>query len=165
MVKVPKECFRLERVKERMTGERVLPHVVEPSFGIDRIVWTVLEHAYTERKGDDDEAMTVLKLPATVAPVTAAVLPLVNKDGIEELAMRIASELKGEGIRTAFDSGGSIGRRYARMDEVGVPFSVTVDYQSKEDRSVTIRWRDTQDQVRVPIAHLAASLRELAGGD
>jgi len=167
MVKVPKECFKLERVKERMTGERILPHVVEPSFGIDRIVWTVLEHAYTERKGGEDggEAMTVLRLPATVAPITAAVLPLVNKDGIEELAMRIDSELKGEGIRTAFDSSGSIGRRYARMDEVGVPFSVTVDYQSKEDQSVTIRWRDTQDQVRVPVAHLAASLRELAGAD
>jgi len=164
-VTVPAECFKLERVKEKLTGERVLPHVVEPSFGIDRIVWCVLEHSYTERAGEGGEVLTVLRLPAAMAPVTAAVLPLVNKDGIDELAMRLDAELKAAGLRTAYDGSGSIGRRYARADEAGVPFSVTVDYQTKEDQTVTIRWRDTSEQVRVPAAHLPGSLRQLAEAD
>ena len=162
MVTVPAECFKLERVKEKLTGERVLPHVVEPSFGIDRIVWSALEHSYTERAGEGGEVLTVLRLPAAVAPVTAAVLPLVNKDGLEELAVRLDAELKAAGLRTTYDGSGSIGRRYARADEAGVPFSVTVDYQTKEDQTVTIRWRDTSEQIRVPMAHLPGSLRELA---
>jgi glycyl-tRNA synthetase len=107
----------------------------------------------------------VLRLPAAVAPITAAVLPLVNKDGIDGIALGIDAALKAEGIPTSYDASGSIGRRYARMDEAGVPFCVTVDYQSKEDSTVTVRWRDTQEQVRVPIAHLAGSVRDLAGAD
>jgi glycyl-tRNA synthetase len=165
LVQVPPECFTLERVVDRVTGERVLPHVVEPSFGVDRILWTVMEHAYSQRVGEDGEAMTVLKLPPLVAPVSVGVFPLVAKDGLDVIAEEVDGRLRGAGLRTYYDGSGSIGRRYARADEIGVPFCVTVDHQSREDDSVTIRWRDTQDQVRLPISHLVDSVKELSGLD
>ena len=164
-VSVPPECFEVERKVEKVTGERVLPHVVEPSFGIDRVTWTVLEHAYTQRIDDEGGTMTVLKLPPIVAPVNVGVFPLVNKDGLDEIAGVVDGQLRGAGLRTLFDGSGSIGRRYARADEVGVPFCITVDHQTKEDDSVTIRWRDTQDQVRLPISHLVTSVKQLSGLD
>ncbi|UCC93915.1 MAG: glycine--tRNA ligase, partial [Thermoplasmata archaeon] len=164
-VQVPPECFNIERKVEKVTGERVLPHVVEPSYGIDRITWTVIEHAYTLRAGDEGEAMTVLKLSPIVAPVNVGVFPLVTKDGLDTIAEEVDGRLRGAGLRTFFDGSGSIGRRYARADEVGIPFCITVDHQSKEDDSVTIRWRDTQDQVRLPISHLVDSVRDLIGLD
>ncbi len=164
-VKVPPECFTLERVVDKRTGERVLPHVVEPSYGIDRVLWTVLEHAYRQRPAEDGEAMTVMALPPLVAPVNVGVFPLVSKDGLQELAEGVDGQLREAGLRTYFDASGSIGRRYARADEAGVPFCVTVDHQSTEDDSVTIRWRDTQDQVRLPISHLVDSVKELSGLD
>ncbi len=79
--------------------------------------------------------------------------------------MRLDGELRGAGLRTYYDSSGSIGRRYARADEAGIPFCVTVDHKSAEDRSVTVRWRDTQDQMRLPMSHLVASVKQLAGLD
>jgi len=165
-VEVPPECFELEKVVEKVTGEKVLPHVVEPSYGIDRITWTVLEHAFTRRTdGDGGDATTVLKLPPIVAPVNVGVFPLVNKDGLDDIARTVDGQLRGAGLRTHYDGSGSIGRRYARADEVGIPFCITVDHQSLEDDSVTIRWRDTQDQERVPISHLVASVKQLSGLD
>jgi glycyl-tRNA synthetase len=164
-VEVPPHCFEVERVVEKRTGERVLPHVVEPSFGIDRILWTVLEHSFAQREGEPDERLTVLKVPPVVAPVTVGVFPLVSKDGLAELAGRVDGDLRGTGMRTYHDASGSIGRRYARADEAGIPFCVTVDHQTKDDSSVTVRWRDTQEQVRLPISHLATSIKQLAGLD
>jgi glycyl-tRNA synthetase len=164
-VQVPPECFTVEKVVEKVTGERVLPHVVEPSFGIDRVTWTVLEHAYTQRVDDEGEALTVLKLSPIVAPVNVGVFPLVTKDGLDEIAGVVDGQLRGAGLRTLYDGSGSIGRRYARADEAGVPFCITVDHQTKEDDSVTIRWRDTQDQVRLPISHLVTSVKQLSGLD
>ncbi len=165
LVQVPPECFQVERKVEKVTGERVLPHVVEPSFGIDRVTWTVLEHAYGQRTGEDGEAMTVLRLPPSVAPVNVGVFPLVTKDGLDVIAEQVDGQLRGAGLRTHYDGSGSIGRRYARADEAGIPFCITVDHQSTEDDSVTIRWRDTQDQVRLPISHLVDSVKELSGLD
>ncbi len=165
VVKVPPECFELERVVEKRTGERVIPHVVEPSYGVDRILWAVLEHAYTTREGEAGEQLTVLRLQPAVAPVTVGVFPLVSKDGLDTIAEGLDGALRGAGLRTYYDGSGSIGRRYARADEAGVPFCVTVDHESKDDRSVTIRWRDTQDQVRLPMSHLVDSVKELAGLD
>ncbi len=165
LVQVPPECFSLERVVEKRTGERVLPHVVEPSFGIDRILWTVLEHSFTQRKGEEGEAMTVLKLPPIVAPVTAGVFPLVSKDGLEEIAREVDGKLRGAGLRTIYDASGSIGRRYARADEAGVPFCITVDHETKEEDTVTVRWRDTHEQERLPISHIVTSVKQLAGLD
>jgi glycyl-tRNA synthetase len=164
-VQVPADSFVLEKGVEKVTGERVLPHVVEPSFGIDRVTWTVLEHAYTQRTDEKGEAMTVLKLPPIVAPVNVGIFPLVTKDGLDTIAERVDGQLRGAGLRTYFDGSGSIGRRYARADEAGIPFCITVDHQSTEDDSVTIRWRDTQDQVRLPISHLVASVKQLSGLD
>lgn len=165
LVQVPPECFEVERVVEKVIGERVLPHVVEPSFGIDRVTWTVLEHAYTQRIDDEGGTMTVLKLPPIVTPVNVGVFPLINKDGLDEIAGVVDGQLRGAGLRTLYDGSGSIGRRYARADEVGIPFCITVDHQTKEDDSVTIRWRDTQDQVRLPISHLVTSVKQLSGLD
>jgi glycyl-tRNA synthetase len=172
-VRVPPECFALERAVERRTGERVIPHVVEPSYGIDRIIWTVLEHSYSTREaraeatgdGEGEDALNVLRLPPPVAPITVGVFPLVSKDGLDVIAERVDGDLRGAGLRTYHDASGSIGRRYARADEAGVPFCVTVDHQTREDESATVRWRDTQDQVRLPLSHLATSIKQLAGLD
>jgi glycyl-tRNA synthetase len=165
VLEVPAGCFTIERVVEKRTGERVIPHVVEPSYGVDRILWTVLEHSYSTREDEDGDAKTVLKLPPIVAPITLGVFPLVTKDGLEELARQVDGLFRGAGIRTNYDGSGSIGRRYARADEAGIPFCITVDHQSRDDDSVTIRWRDTQDQVRLPISHLVDSVKELVGLD
>ena len=158
---------------EKRTGERVIPHVVEPSYGIDRIIWTVLEHSFTRREGkgetkgdeESDGALNILRLPPLVAPITVGVFPLVSKDGLDVIAERLDGELRGAGLRTYHDVSGSIGRRYARADEAGVPFCITVDHQTMEDNSATVRWRDTQDQERLPLSHLVSSIKQLAGLD
>jgi glycyl-tRNA synthetase len=100
----------------------------------------------------------VLHFHPTIAPVTVAVLPLMKKDGLAELAKDIQGELKEE-FMTDYDQAGAIGKRYRRQDEVGTPFCVTVDYQSKEDGTVTLRFRDSMEQVRVPRAELGSRIR------
>jgi glycyl-tRNA synthetase len=110
-------------------------------------------------KESADDWRTVLRFHPTLAPVTVAVLPLMKKDGLAELAQDIRRDLK-EDFSTDYDQGGAIGRRYRRQDEAGTPFCVTVDYQSKEDKTVTLRFRDSMEQVRVPIAELTTRLRQ-----
>lgn len=148
---------------ERVTGENILPQVIEPSYGVDRIVYSILEHCLDTDVVDEEER-TVLRLPPGVAPVTAAVLPLVSKDGLDEMAESITDELRGAGLRVKYDDSGGIGRRYRRHDEIGTPFAVTVDYDSLEDDTVTVRDRDTVDQVRVDLNMLAETLRGLRDG-
>lgn len=143
--------FEEEVVKE--LGRRFIPHVAEPSFGAERLMYSVLEYAYFER-----EDRVVLKLPRDLAPIEVAVFTLVNRDGLPEVAMKIYSRLM-EDFRVEYDESGSIGRRYARVDEVGVPLAITVDYQTLEDGTVTIRDRDTWNQVRVPIEELPIKVR------
>lgn len=139
--------------------EKVVCHVVEPSFGIDRMFYCVLEHSLaTEGK------RKILKLKPYIAPIQAGVFPLVTKDGLPERARQIERELRTAGLRVEYDESGSIGRRYARADEVGVPFCVTVDHQTLEDNTVTIRDRDTAKQVRVSIENLAEVLKRLIEG-
>jgi glycyl-tRNA synthetase len=139
---------------ETESGKRFLPHVVEPSFGTDRIVYVVLQYAYSEK---DDR--TILRLPRQVAPVQVSVFPLMGKDGLREKAQEIYKSLLAEDFAVEFDESGSIGRRYARMDEIGVPLAVTVDYQSLDDDTVTVRDRDTWDQSRKKISELITYLR------
>lgn len=145
-------------------NSRYVPYVVETSAGLTRSVLVCLMDAYheenlgTDSKGKED-IRTVLHLHPNVAPITVAVLPLVKKDGLEELARDIEMELR-EDYDTFFDKGGAIGRRYRRMDEIGTPFCVTVDYDSKEDNTVTLRFRDSMEQVRVPRSELASRIRE-----
>ncbi|MEB3851376.1 MAG: glycine--tRNA ligase, partial [Desulfurococcales archaeon] len=152
---VPPEAVRVVEVEEKVSGRKIVPHVVEPSFGVERLLYVALEHAYREVEG-----RVVLSLPRDIAPIQAVVLPLVeNDEELVERARRIYESLKAEGFRVYLDASGSIGRRYARADEIGVPAAVTVDYQTLEDGTVTLRDRDTWRQVRVPEGELADRLR------
>jgi glycyl-tRNA synthetase len=131
------------------TKERYVPHVIEPAAGADRATLAFLVDAYDE-EDIDGEQRTVLKLHPRLAPVKVAVLPLVRKDGQPEVAREIVAALRGR-MQTEYDEGGSIGKRYRRQDEIGTPFCVTVDHQTLEDRTVTVRDRDTLAQERVAI--------------
>lgn len=153
---VPAECFELKLVKEKVHGRRFVPHVIEPSYGLDRIIYSVMEHAFFEK---DD--YTVLRLKSKVAPVKFGVFPLMARDGLDAEARKIDDALRARGIATNYDDGGSIGRRYARMDEIGTPYCITFDYDSFQDKAVTIRDRDSQKQARVPIVSLEKVAHEL----
>jgi len=124
-------------------NERFLPYIIETSIGCDRTLLTTLIDAYEE-----EEERVVLRLAPAVAPIKVAVFPLVKKDGMPEIAREITDSLKGQ-FRVFYDEGGSIGRRYRRMDEVGTPCCVTVDSQTLTDGTVTIRHRDSMVQERV----------------
>ncbi len=139
-------------------GERFVPYIIESSSGLNRTMLMFLCDAYREDEVGG-EPRTLLALPARVAPVKVAVLPLVKKDGIAEIARGLFEDLQGR-WNAFYDQGGAIGRRYRRMDEVGTPFCVTVDYQSKEDRTVTIRDRDSTEQIRVNMDQLRTWLFE-----
>jgi glycyl-tRNA synthetase len=119
----------------------------------------VLSDAYEEEKIDENDTRTVLRFHPKVAPVTVGVFPLVKKDGLAELARDIEHDLR-EDFTTFYDQGGAIGRRYRRMDEIGTPYGITVDYQTKEDNTVTLRFRDSMEQVRVPVAELPTRIHE-----
>ena len=150
--------FSVEEVKK--SGEHILPHVAEPSFGIDRILYTVLVHAYTEDEVDGEDR-TVMQFSEEVAPTEVAVFPLMDKEGLGEKAQEVADELRSEGFSVKYDDTGNIGRRYRRQDEVGTPVCVTIDYETLENdpETVTVRDRDSTEQERVEIEELAEHLR------
>ncbi len=150
--------FRSIEVKE--TGRRFIPHVVEPSFGLERIMYAVLEHSYST-KGD----RVVLRLPKKVAPIQAVVLPLVNSKDLEGKAKSLWEALLEAGFDVEYDDSGSIGRRYARADEIGVPIAITVDHRSLADGTVTLRERDSWKQVRVRAEEVPRCLRSYLSGD
>lgn len=129
-------------------GEKILPWVWEASMGIDRTLLVTLDAAYTEEKG-----RAVLKLPSFLAPIRVSVLPLVSKNGLAEKAIQVYDMLKDE-FDAEFDEKDSIGRRYYRMDEIGVPFAITIDYDTLNDETVTIRERDSKEQIRIKISEL-----------
>ena len=149
--------FSVEEVTEN--GEHILPHVVEPSFGIDRMVYTVLAHAYDEDEVDDEER-TVMRFSEEVAPTEVAVFPLMDKEGLGEKAHEVADQLRGKGFSVKYDDTGNIGKRYRRQDEVGTPVCVTIDYETLEEEpeTVTVRDRDSTEQKRVEISDLAGYL-------
>jgi glycyl-tRNA synthetase len=142
---------KLEYV-DTATGERYVPHVVEPAAGVDRAMLAFMVDAYDEDE-IGGEQRTVLRLHPGLAPVKVAVLPLVKKDGQPELAAEVYRELR-ERVQAEYDEGGAIGRRYRRQDEIGTPWAVTIDHQSLEDRTVTLRDRDNLAQERIAIAEL-----------
>ena len=150
---VSEELLIIEEVEELVTGEKIIPHVIEPSFGIDRIVYSVLLHSFKESEGKD-----YFKFERCIAPVQVGVYPLVKKDGLPEIATKIKNELRESGFTVEYDEGNTIGKRYARADEIGIPLAVTVDYETKEDNMVTVRDRDTEAQERIPISELQAYL-------
>ena len=141
------------------TNERYIPYVIEPSLGVERTVLAVLCNAYDEEVVDAEknDVRTVLHLPPALAPVKAAVLPLSKK--LAEPAQKVADEL-GKYFNVEYDETGSIGKRYRRQDEIGTPYCVTVDFDTLEDNAVTVRDRDTMQQVRMPISQLKAYLDE-----
>ncbi|ORC32724.1 glycine--tRNA ligase [Marispirochaeta aestuarii] len=141
------------------TRERYVPYVIETSAGLTRSVLMVLSDAYEEEQLEDGDLRTVMRFHPAVAPITVAILPLVKKDGIAELAREIEAELR-EDFNVFYDQSGAIGRRYRRQDEGGTPYCVTVDYDSKEDGTVTLRFRDSMEQVRVHRSELAARIRK-----
>ena len=139
-------------------GEWFTPHVIEPAFGIDRIVWHILDHAYSETE-KEGEPYSVMRLNSRVAPYDVAVLPLFDKPRMMEIAQEVLSRVNSvSGRKGEMDSSKSIGRRYARVDEIGVPWAVTVDHDSMEDGTVTIRRRDDQRQIRCSIDDLIDTL-------
>ena len=133
-----------------------MPHVIEPAAGADRATLAFLVDAYDEEEVEG-ETRTVLRLHPRIAPVTVAVLPLMRKDGHPELAREIHHLLRGD-LQSEYDDGGSIGRRYRRQDEIGTPWCVTVDHQSVEDRTVTLRERDSLAQERVAVDDLLGEI-------
>ncbi|MGB9958931.1 MAG: glycine--tRNA ligase [Candidatus Bathyarchaeales archaeon] len=143
------EYIEITREKVKELGRRFIPHVVEPSFGSDRLFYVALEYAYRV-KGD----RVVLSFPRDIAPIQIGVYPLVNKDGLPEKALQVRELLANEGFAVEYDDAGSIGRRYARADEAGIPLGVTIDYETLKNDTVTVRDRDTWKQVRNSIDNL-----------
>jgi len=162
-VRVDPKWVECEEIGEEVYGERVVPHVIEPSYGIDRIVYALLEHSLAEEVVEGEKRL-VLRLPPKVAPIQVAVLPLLARDGLIEVAKNVASLLRKDGILAEYDDSGTIGRRYRRHDEVGTPFAITVDHQTLEDNTVTIRERDAMKQIRVSVDEVSDVIRGLLSG-
>jgi len=147
---------------DQAANNRYIPYVIEPAVGPDRIMLAFLVDAYTEEEVNG-EARTVLKLHPRIAPTKAAVFPLSKKEPVSTIARELYDDLKGD-YRLSYDDSGSIGRRYRRQDEAGTPFCVTVDFDTIEDKKVTIRDRDTLQQERVPIEAVRDRLKALISG-
>lgn len=143
------EHVDISRQKTVERGRRFIPHVIEPSFGIDRLFHVALEYAYQTK-----EDRTLLGFPPDIAPIQIGVYPLVSKDGLSEKALELQRMLVNEGFVAEYDEAGSIGRRYARADEIGIPLGITVDYDTFKTDTVTIRDRDSWKQVRTKIRDL-----------
>ena len=135
------------------------PYVIETSIGVDRMVLAVLSHSYKEETLENGESRVVLSIPPAIAPVKAAVLPLVKKDGLPELAQQIMNDLKYD-FNCQYEEKDSIGKRYRRQDAIGTPYCITVDHESLNDNCVTLRDRDTMQQTRLSITELEAYLDE-----
>jgi glycyl-tRNA synthetase len=153
------------RYFEQETGERFLPHVIEPTFGVDRTILVVLLDAYDEEETLDvngkPDTRTVLRLAPMLAPCKAAILPLMKKPELTEVAKSLFEEIQQQTeFVVDYDETANIGKRYRRQDEIGTPFCFTVDYESLEDQSVTVRHRDTMEQSRIAIAEVRAFLQD-----
>jgi glycyl-tRNA synthetase len=144
-------------------GESYIPFVIETSIGVDRMFLQVISAAYQEEELTKDDGTkdirVVLRLPSFLAPVKLAVMPLVKKDGLPDIAEKIVHDLKFD-FNCQYDDKDSIGRRYRRQDAIGTPYCITIDHQTLEDQSVTIRYRDSMQQERVQIKQLVEIIKE-----
>ncbi|MGH9173779.1 MAG: His/Gly/Thr/Pro-type tRNA ligase C-terminal domain-containing protein, partial [Vicinamibacterales bacterium] len=151
---------------DQARNERYLPHVVEPTMGVDRLMLTVLCDAYEEEETVDAQGepttRTVLRFHPRIAPYQVAVLPLSKKEELTAVASPLSADLRHR-FSTEYDETQAIGRRYRRQDEIGTPFCVTVDFDSLNDNAVTVRERDSMAQVRVPIAEVADMIEARLG--
>src|SRR5690606_29960094 len=146
-------------------NQNYVPYVVETSVGLDRLFLTVLCNSFEEQDlstEDKQDSRSVLRFHPAIAPVKAAVLPLTKKDGLPEKAREILNNLRID-YSIQYDEKDSIGKRYRRQDAIGTPFCITVDYQTLEDNTVTVRHRDSMEQERLPIAQLETMIAEKAG--
>jgi len=158
--KITPDMVKIEDRKQRVTGRNIVPNVIEPAFGIGRILYSILDHAYYVRP--QDEQRGVLRLKARVAPFITSILPLLSKDNLISKSYEVECILKKKSITTKVDiTGVAIGRRYARTDELGIPFGITIDHETLDNNTVTLRERDSTEQVRVPINELANLLLQL----
>ncbi len=146
------------RSNEAKAALRFLPHVIEPSAGADRFTLAVLCEAYAEEEVKG-ETRTVMRFHPRLAPIKAAIFPLVNKEGMPEIAQQLYRELKAD-FNVFYDDKGAVGRRYRRQDEAGTPYCITVDGQTLQDQTVTIRDRDTLKQERIAVKEVGAVIRE-----
>jgi glycyl-tRNA synthetase len=162
-IHIPANLLEVRDEVTEVRGEEIVPHVIEPSYGIDRMCYAVLEQAYDEDTADG-EARTVLRLVPCIAPVQVAVFPLMNRDGLDTIAMEITGMLRKKGVLSEYDDSGAIGRRYRRQDEIGTPFAITIDYQTKDDHTVTVRDRDSMKQVRIATDRIAETICALLSG-
>ncbi|WP_255169326.1 glycine--tRNA ligase [Natrononativus amylolyticus] len=164
---IPAEKTGFSVEEQTEAGEHIVPHVIEPSFGVDRLVYTVLHHAYREDEVDG-EARTYLELEPEVAPTFVGVFPLQSDDALEATAREVAASLRAAGLSVSYDDSGNIGRRYRRQDEIGTPFCVTVDYETIEETddggTVTVRERDSTAQTRLSVEELPETLSALRAG-
>ncbi len=163
-IKIEKNAMSFETTAEEVHGENIIPHVIEPSFGIDRIIYSILEHSYFEEEIEEEgekEKRIILRLPSEIAPVQVSVLPLLTREELTRPANEIVKKLRSAGILVSFDDSGTIGRRYRRNDEIGTPYCITVDHQTLEDDTVTIRDRDSMEQVRAGIGDIADNIYDL----
>ncbi len=143
---------------DQESNQNIVPAVVEASAGVDRTFLTCLVDAFTEEEVRGEKRI-LLKLSPQIAPITCAVFPLVKKDGLPDIAEKIVQDIRQE-FSAFFDIGGSIGRRYRRQDEAGTPYGITVDHETLEENTVTLRDRDSMEQIRIPTANIRKTLRE-----
>jgi len=162
-IHIPADLFEVRDEIVDIRGEDIVPHVIEPSYGIDRMCYAVLEQAYDEDEADG-EKRTVMRFSPRVAPIQVAVFPLMTRDGLDTIAEEITRSFHKTGIMAEYDDSGAIGRRYRRQDEIGTPFAVTVDYDTKENNTVTLRDRDSMKQIRVSIDKLPEIVAALVEG-
>jgi glycyl-tRNA synthetase len=163
-IHIPADLFEVRDEIVDIRGEDIVPHVVEPSYGIDRMCYAVLEQAYDEDTADGEKRV-VMRFSPNVAPIQVAVFPLMTRDGLDTIADTITRTLHKNGIMAEYDDSGAIGRRYRRQDEIGTPFAVTVDYDTKENNTVTLRDRDSMKQVRIAIDKLPETVSALIEGN
>ncbi len=156
-----KESRKNLEIFDEKTKKKIIPRVIEPTFGMERVFLAVLSQAY---EYDEKRENIVLKIPNKLAPVKVAVFPLINDDKMLKLARDIFNDLKKE-IPAIYDTGGSIGRRYARQDEVGTLYCLTIDFDSLKKEDVTIRDRDSTKQIRVKIKDLKETIKKLLNNE
>ncbi|MEM4426883.1 MAG: glycine--tRNA ligase [Acidilobaceae archaeon] len=158
--RLPASALSVVIEEEKVYGDKIVPHVVEPSFGVERLIYVTMEYAYREKEG-----RVIMAFPRDIAPVQAAVFPLLeNEPSLIAKARELYELLVREGFSVIYDDSGSIGRRYARADEIGIPAAFTIDFQTLEDGTVTMRDRDSWKQVRVSLQIAPQALREFLRG-
>lgn len=163
-ISLTKEHVNVKTYMKTVHVDEIIPSVIEPSFGIGRIMYSLLEHRFVEREGS--ERRCYFSLPPVVAPIKCSVLPLSNDNSFDPFIKTIGAALTNNDVPHKVDnSSGSIGKRYARTDEIGIPFGITIDFDTiKEPNSVTLRERDTMQQVRIPVNEIAEVVRNLSFG-